>query len=319
MDYKGLFEGQNGRKIKVFSLFLFLALVSWFLSNLSEPYETRTDVTLEYKSVPDSLLLGNDAVQIMETKIRTSGFRLLYFKLFKKNIVLDVSEVSFQNPNFYLTKSSVLKQMERQFSQQVSVLDLDRERLKVDLYQVERKKLAVRPQLNLQLEPNFLLEGQLKISPDSVIVKGPYAEIANLNELLTTEATLTEVSSDFALEAALIFPKGLSNSIFSHSRVEIEGKVVKFSEKVFEVPIRGINFPEGYTIKLIPEKVGVVCKASLERLRQISAGDFGITVDYQQLGGANNNTLLLQIAKQPEGVYGIRLQERTANFVMVRK
>ena len=114
----------------------------------------------------------------------------------------------------------------------------------------------------------------------------------------------------------MVFPKGLDNTIFSNGRVKVSGKVVRFSEKVFEVPVQVVNLPEGYQVKTFPNVVTVLCKATVDRLKELSLNDFGVTADYGQLNGADKNILFLKLSKSPENVYDVKLQEPSVNFVL---
>ncbi|PRX54514.1 CdaR family protein [Flagellimonas meridianipacifica] len=314
-----LITGLNRRKGKIFFLFLVCSFLAWFLSNLSDSYESRTNFTLNYKSLPDSLILGNKASKNLEAKVRTSGFQLMYYRFFSKQIDVDLSNVGYQNGEYVITEDNLKKQMDKQLSQNVSLLDLDRSRWVVDLYQVSQKALAIKPNIELKFQPNHILDGVLTISPDSIVVKGPASEIDTLFEVETEPIILNNLSEDFSEEASIVFPKGLDNSIFSSNRTQVSGHVVKFSEKVFEVEVKPVNFPDDYEVKMFPNTVSLVCKASLEQLKTLDPGSFEIIADYKQLGGNANNSLFLKVAKKPGTVYAVRLQQRTVNFVLERK
>ncbi|MBO0324212.1 YbbR-like domain-containing protein [Muricauda sp. CAU 1633] len=314
--FKKVLQGLNQKKVKVFSLFLVCSFLAWFLSNLSETYESRANLTLNYRNLPDSLLLGKNSENVIETKLRTSGFQFLFYNFFKKRVDVDVSQVEYQNGQYILTDAALRKQIDVQLSQNISLLDLDRNRLVVDLYQVASKEIPIRANLGLQFQQNFIMDGVPQITPDHVMVKGPESEIDTLTEILTEPLQLTNLAADFSRDVALVFPKGLDNSIFSVKRVNVSGKVVKFSEKVFETSITVVNSPEGYQVKTFPNAVTVLCKATVERLKSISSSDFEVEADYAQLSGTNNNTLLLTITRKPENVYDVRLSEKTVNFVL---
>lgn len=308
-------SGLNKRKVKVFSLFLLCSFSAWFISNLSDTYESRSNFILNFRNLPDTLLLGKHSEEQMEVKLRTSGFQFLYYNFFKKRINIDVSNVRYQNGNYVLGEAELKKQIDQQLSQNISLLDLDRGQLTVDLYQVEARKIPVKANLSLQLEQNHILEGNLQIEPDSIMVKGPSAEIDTIRELWTAPIQLNNVSADFSKDAVLKFPKGLENSVFLTNRVTVSGKVAKFSEKVFDVPVRMVNFPEGFQVKTFPSSVTVLCKAGVDRLKEITAADFEVVADYGALQGTGN-TLFLKIKGSPERVYDVKLQETTVNFVM---
>ncbi|MEZ4808770.1 MAG: YbbR-like domain-containing protein [Allomuricauda sp.] len=313
--FKKLLHGLNQKKVKVFSLFLLCSFVAWFLSNLSEPYESRSNFVLNYKNLPDTLLLGNDAVNTLEAKLRTSGFQFLYYNFVKKRINIDVSQAERQNGKYVLTEDVLKKQIDQQLSQNISLLDLDRNQLVVDLYQVATKEIPVKLNLDTQYQQNFIMDGAVQISPDRITVKGPRNEIDTLKEIETERMTLSNLSTDFSQEIPLVFPKNLNNTIFSVNRVNVSGKVVKFSERVFEVPVQVLNFPEGYVVKTFPNSVSLLCKATLERLKDISETDFRVVADYRQVNGSGN-TLFLEIIQSPPNVYDVRLLENTVNFVL---
>ncbi|WP_375324697.1 YbbR-like domain-containing protein [Flagellimonas sp. GZD32] len=302
--------------MKVFSLFLLCSFLAWFISNLSESYESRAYFNLNYRNLPDSLLLGTHSEEQIEAKLRASGFQFLYYNFFKQRMDIDVSQVAYQNGNYFLDEAPLKRQLERQLSQNISLIELDRRQLVVNLYQVDTKKIPIEANIDLKLQQNFILDGKLRISPDSVQVKGPKNEIDTIRVIKTVPIQLTNVNTDFLKDAALVFPKGLDNSIFSIAQVKVSGSVSKFSEKVFEVPIKGINFPEGYQAKIFPNSVTVLCKATIGRLKEVAASDFEIVADYAQLNGSSSSTLFLSLSQKPEDVYDVRMEENTVNFVL---
>ena len=314
--FKKVLNGLNQKKAKVFSLFLLCSFLAWFISNLSETYESRAYFTLNYRNLPDSLLLGKNSNNEIEAKLKTSGFQFLYYKIFRSQIDIDVSQVEYRNGQYVLSEEVLRRQMDQQLSQNISLLDLDRNVLEVDLYQVDSKKIPIQAKLKLQLQQNYILDGKIKISPDSVEVKGPKNEIDTIKSIKTVAIQLTDVNEDFSSEVSLVFPKGLDNSIFSEGRATVSGKVSKFSEKVFEVPVQVVNAPEGYQIRTFPNSVTILCKATIERLKEISASDFEIVADYAQLDGSESSKLFLEITESPQKVYDIKLEENTVNFVL---
>ena len=261
-------------------------------------------------------MLGKNSNDQIEAKLRTSGFQFLYYKIFKRRIDIDLSQVEFQNGGYVMSEEVLKKQMDQQLSQNISLLELDRDQLEVDLYQVDSKKIPIQAKLDLKLQQNYILDGKVKISPDSVEVKGPKNEIDTIKSIETSLIEMNDVSTDFTTEVSLVFPKGLDNSIFSIGRATVSGKVSKFSEKVFEVPVKVNNVPDGYEIKTFPDEVTVLCKATIERLKEISTSDFEIIADYGQLKGTESSTLFLKVTQSPQKVYDVKLEVNTVNFVL---
>ncbi|MGX1929120.1 CdaR family protein [Flagellimonas sp. 2504JD4-2] len=316
---KKLLTGANNRKVKVFSLFLLCSFLAWFLSNLSESYESRANFNLNYRNLPDTLLLGNNSANSMEAKIKTSGFRHFYFNVFNKRINIDLSQAVYANQRYKLTEDLLKKQIEGQLSQNISLIDIYRDELFVDMYKVASKEVPIKAEMDIQFQQNYILEGMLVVDPQTVVVKGPPAEIDTLQHVFTSKIQLNNISSDFSQDIPLVFPKNMTNSIFSRSRVNVSGKVVKFSERVFEVPVIVKNFPEGYNVKTFPATISVLCKATIEQLKGMDANNFEVVADYGQLTNPNDNVLFLQVTQKPQKSYGVRLLENKVNFVLEQK
>ena len=314
--FKNLLQNLNQKKVKVFSLFLGCSFFAWFVSNLSDSYESRCDFDIHYRNLPDTMLLGKNSINSMEAKLRTSGFQFLYYNFFTKRLDIDVSEASYQNGQYIIPQEVLKKQIDRQLSQNISLLDLDRRRLVVDLYQVASKEIPISPNLDIEFQQNFILDGPLEVTPAMIVAKGPESEIDTLRQIETVLMELKNVSDDFELTIPLELPRGLDNTIYSDAQVLVSGKVAKFSEEVFTLPIQVINSPEGYRVKTFPNTVSVLCKATLDRLKEISQSDFEVVADYSQVGNSSQNIIYLEMQRTPLGIFDVRLQEKTVNFVL---
>ncbi len=306
----------NRRKAKVFSLFLISAFLAWLLSNLSESYEARTSFNIVYKNIPDTLSLGKNAARTLEVKLRTNGFQFLQYQLLHKKITLNASRVIYKDGNYYLPEDALQKQIEQQLSQNTSLLDLYQKQLAVDLYQVDSRTVPIQADLQLSFRQNHILKDTLKITPTHITIKGPKREVDCITSISTTPLALEELASDFSKEVALVVPEILENSTLPLHSVKIAGQVVKFSEKIYHIPLRVINAPENYHVKTFPNTVAVLCKAPLKQLKRIAPKDFEVIADYRQVESTTTNTLQLVLHRQPSNVYDVRLQEHHATFIL---
>src|SRR5690606_25980201 len=113
--------------------------------------------------------------------------------------------------------------------------------------------------VRIDLEQNYLLDGKLIISPDSIAVKGPSKELDTITAVWTEAKELNGINSDFSAHVPLHKFKALQNTVFSTDSVRISAKVYRFSEKVIDVPVEVINLPKDVEIKTFPDKVPVLC------------------------------------------------------------
>ncbi len=311
---KEIFSNLNRRKVKVFIVFLACSFVIWLISKLSEPYESRVTFNMNYSDLPDTLLLTKEASNTVTAKLKANGFQFLYYNLNLKGITLDLSTVQENGSKYFVDARQLKKGLEAQLAKSTSLIEVEHDLIYIDLYKVAAKKVPVRPSVSLQLSQNYFLEGPLQIEPDTVILKGPRIEIDGVTEISTVDLELKELSSNFSQELRLSMPKQIQNSELSHTKVRIAGKVVRFSEKVFDIPIKVVNLPEEFDIKIFPNTVAVVCKAAVDRLRNLTVDDFEVIADYENARASSH--MLLKLDKKPENVYDVKLQENQVQFIL---
>jgi len=311
---KTVLEKVNSRKMKVFLLFLLCSFLAWTVSKLSEEYESRANFEIVYRNIPDSLLSEGNIEKSISAKIRTSGFQFLSYAISSGSVQLDVQNVLEQDGDYFLTASTVKNQMENQLPNRISLIELDAPIYWTDLYLVDSRTIPVQPKITLQLAQNYLLEHRLTVSPDSVIIKGPKKEIEKVQSVFTLPVTLSDVSEDFARKLDLKPLDSMGNVVMNVKEVTISGKVVRFSEKEFDVNINVRNVPEGYRLRMFPDHVPLVCKAGITRLKELTPSDFDVFVDYKAI--AEDKYLFAELEERPEGTFSVRLLENQIEFVL---
>ncbi len=313
--FKKLLGSLNKRKVKVFLLFLLCSVLAWSISKLSDSYESRAAFELEFVNFPDTLLLNTKEKKYVNVKLRTSGFQFLRYGISPKKLRVDLRDVAKANEKYYITEENLKPQFEKQLSNTVSLLELTEEKVYVDLYQVVTKEVPIVTNITLNLAQNHLLNGTILIEPSMAKLKGPENEVSKINKIFTAAYEFNEMSNDFSKNLGLVMPDGMTNSQLLTKSVVLSGKVTRFSEKQFSVPVASINLPDGYSIRIFPNTVTLVCKASIERLKTITDTDFDVVVNCDEIT-PDENTLKLQIVKTPADIYSVRLLEDTIEFVL---
>lgn len=288
------------------------------MSKLSETYADRTTFDLEYINVPDSLLLGDNTFKEIDVKLRASGFQFLGFNFNRKKIKINLSDIASNHSNYYITELDFRKQLERQLPASMTLLEVDKDTLFLDFYRIGSKEVPISPNININPAQNYLVDGKLVIEPSLVVIKGPNKELDMVNSVSTTEIELNEVTEDFSIVVDLVLPEELKNSELSEKNVRISANVFRFSEKVIKIPVEVINLPEGTEIKTFPNTLEVLCKARIERLKDIGPPDFKIVADFQEERVGNQN-LRVSLIEKPSDVHSVQLLENEVEFILKRQ
>lgn len=306
------------RKVNIFLVFLVCSFLAWLVSRLSETYTQSTTFELVFTNVPDSLLLTNASKDRVDVRLRASGFQFLGFNFKPKVISIDLNSVDQNESRYYISQDVYRRQIEQQLSGSMTLLEADGDTLFFDFYEVFSKEVPVRPNVEINLGQNYLMEGPLVVSPEVITIRGPKQEIAAIEHVSTLQMVLSDLSSDFENRAALYKPEGLENTTYSRNSVKISGKIFRFSEKIVEVPVKVINLPEGTDIRTFPDVLAVLCKARIDLLKNIGVSDFEIIADFNA-AKRNDQNLNVKLTKQPATVHSAQLLENKVEYILKRE
>ncbi len=303
--------------MKIFSLFLLCSGLAWFVSNLTERYTSTTSFDLEYINVPDSLLFKGSSKDKLDVKLNCSGFQFLRYNFSPRVVQLDLSYIKKKGSKYYLPQETCIKQIEGQLPPSITLVDVDnRDTLYFALYRLYSKSVPVVTRLKIDYAQNYMLDGTLKMEPTEVTLSGPKNEIDTIGNVRTSTAILKDVSNDFSKNLALVKSVKLLNTKYSTNEVRITGKVARFSEKIVEVPVEVINLEPDMQIKTFPNKVSVLCKGKIERLKKVKASDFRVVADFNTVKDTKSSMITLNLANKPEGLFDIKLLEKEVEYIL---
>lgn len=306
------------RKVRVFLVFLAFSFTAWFISRLSQSYSHTVKVSLEYAHLPGEMVLMNAPPEAVGVRLRASGFQLLRYQLSPKTIVIDLREAQQGSRGFYISPAAYWGQIEAQLGESASLLQAPGDTLFVDFQKVISKTVPVRVEASLDFAQNHMLDGELVISPETVEVLGPPAEIDSLNELRTVPLALEQIKEDFERTLALAGREHFPHTRFSAERISVSAKVFRFSEAVVEVPVEVVNAPEGLQIQMFPKIVGVLCRGRIAALKDLKPEDFQLVADYAS-SQVESGRLQLSLIKQPGEVYEAQPLETSVEFIIKRE
>ena len=294
----------------MFSVFLACSFMIWLVSNLSETYESRALFDLNFESLPEGVALEKGLQQELRLKLRASGFRFLTGSFGQQELKINLSGLTEQEGLYYLTRTELSAQIEKQLTNSVSLLELelDNDTLFIGAYPLIRKTVPIRPNLELSVTQNYRLYGEVVVIPDSVEIEGPASELNQTTEIATQRIILENISDDFSEKSLLLHPELLVNSKLSVSTVLVKGEIDRFSEQEIKVDISRKGIPDSVAIQLLPTQVSLICRGRPENLKKLEASDFEVETfisDVSQIGTASS--LALRLTKQPDSILSVRI------------
>ena len=313
-EYLGLrFPRKN--RLRFFSLFFALSSFFWIITKLSKSFNSSVNFEVKFVNVPKLVILDPNINVSIKADITASGFQLLIYHYFKKNI-----RVTLDNANFSdnLVEIDLMDQkfvLQQQLYQSTKLNLISPSKLTIPFSALKRKKIPVIPPSQIDFKPGYDRAGDWIIEPDSIWVYGPSQKIDTLNKYVIHQLSIDKIDQEI-VEKVDIIP--WDQIKFETNKILIKVPVKRFTEKSIEVFINIKNVPDSLAIKLFPQSLKVTFLVLLDRAEAIKSGDFKFICDFEKSHLKTKNTMDIFLEMKPEGVRNVRWKPKEVDY-LIRK
>ncbi|SDU01532.1 YbbR-like protein [Polaribacter sp. Hel1_33_78] len=307
---------KNFKKIpKTFISFLVASFLIWFLITFSKEYTTVITYAVNYKNIPQNKLLQETPINNIDITVKASGFKILRSKFKNKKIQLEASKLKRKGHSkfYFLTKSQVTK-IQKQLLFGVELKEILQDTIYLNLGVLTSKRVAVKPNLEINYHVGYDLLNEIKISPDSIVISGPEAQVKKIDYLELSELKLNDVKSNFLEEVSVL--KLNNNFKYSAQKITISGNVDKFTEGKLQIPFTTKNLPKNINLTTLSEKVEVIFVVALSNFSKISEASFKVECDYLISEKNNLGYLIPKVILEPVFIKSVKIIPKKIDFLI---
>ncbi|KGL60664.1 MULTISPECIES: CdaR family protein [unclassified Polaribacter] len=307
---------KNFKKIpKTFISFLVASFLIWFLITFSKEYTTVITYAVNYKNIPQNKLLQETPINNIDITVKASGFKILRSKFKNKKIQLEASKLKRKGPSkfYFLTKSQVTK-IQKQLLFGVELKEILQDTIYLNLGILTSKRVAIKPNLEINYHVGYDLLNEIKISPDSIVISGPEAQVKKIDYLELSELKLNDVKSNFLEEVSVL--KLNNNFKYSAQKITISGNVDKFTEGKLQIPFTTKNLPKNINLTTLSEKVEVIFVVALSNFSKISEASFKVECDYLISEKNNLGYLIPKVILEPVFIKSVKIIPKKIDFLI---
>tara|TARA_R110001583_G_scaffold16041_10_gene65204 strand:+ start:10191 stop:11195 length:1005 start_codon:yes stop_codon:yes gene_type:complete len=322
---KDVFDKENikaNKKMATYMFFVVLATIFWFLNALSKEYTTTVNYPVTYKDLPSKKILSNELPSRLKLTVRAYGFDLLRYKLsFFQSLNFPVNEYTNNkmekvgDNNFLFPTNRMTSQVATQLSSAISVTHISPDTINFQFSSLIEKKIPVHLNTELKFEPQFRLEGDVVLKPDSVWVIGAQAIIDSVKQVETELLELKKLNETKTKRIDLVKVEGLS---FVQKKVEVKLPVEQFTEAQKQVRLKVINVPESVFLRLFPHEIKLSYLVGLKDYETISAEQFDLEADYSKMDTVRN-ILKVYLKNSPLNVSNISFYPEEVGYLIEKK
>ncbi len=310
-------------KIYIFLICILISSFIWFLIKMSKEYSYDFVYQIEYDKQEQDENIINASANTLVLQVNTQGFKLLrmYFREKERKLTIDLSSLDFEQKEGY--KEAAVKSIDV-FSQQIKDYKLRPEDFNIStdvIYfrtnKMQRKKLPVHLNADINCEESFKIAEKLQLKPDSVYL---YAskEVLNKTDFVETEfLKIKKLSKSTRLPISLQVKDGF----LSTDKVLLEIVVDKYTEKTLQLPIEirydSLGLKMKSEIRIFPSEAELRLHVPVSKYQNMKMEALQAYILYNQQA-AKNERLKIQVDGIPENVELLRILPETVEFIILK-
>ncbi len=302
---------------KTFIGFLIASFLIWLLITFSKEYTTVIKYTVDYNNIPQNKLLQEAPIKELDITVKASGFKIVSSKFKNKKIQLEASNLKRSNNSkfYFLIKNQILK-IQKQLASEVEIQEIAQDTIYLSLGLLKSKKVALKPDLEVNYHIGYDLLNEIKIKPDSIIISGPESQIDKINHLNLSKLILSDVKTSFNEEVLILKNKKVNSLKFSSLKTTISGEVEKFTEGNLKIDFITKNLPKNVNLTTLTENVEVVFVVALSNFTKVSEASFKIECDYSISEKNSLGYLIPKIITKPDFIKSVKIIPTKIDFLI---
>ena len=259
----------------------------WTLNKLSKKSNHNISIKINIVDLPENLVLDSLSSKQINLKISGTG------NVQTKKKIINISAKNLSKKMLYIKKEEVESQLESN----IKVMDIYPDTIILFTSKKEIKKVPINHNIEVSLKPNHWLKNNIKIEPDSILIKGNKRNLEKLFFLETEKLKLLNVSGK---QSGVIYLK--ENDFFEKKmKLTYNLETEKYTEGQIKLKIEPINYPINKELLLFPKNILLKYLVSEKEYNNIKEDDFKIVCDFKNIN-INTKHCTINIIEQPENI-----------------
>ena len=237
---------KTSKEFLIFLFFLALSGIFWLSLTLNETYEREFSVPVSVVGVPKNAVLTSDEVDTVRVTIRDKGIMLVFYKYGDalKHIELPFRNYTHNNGTGQIPASEIQKRIYQNLVSSSKITAIKPEKMEFFYNYGTKKQVPVRWSGRVIPEELYFIS-KVSYEPDSVTIYASQEKLDSINMVYTEQLNYANFRDTLIIDCNLAKLKGVK-TVPDHIRIKFFTDVLT-EERISNIPIVGINMPEGKT------------------------------------------------------------------------
>ena len=302
------------KQILIFLFFLVLSGVFWLFLTLNESYEQEIKVIYKIKGIPKNVVLTSHEIDTIRVTIRDKGWVILrYLYNDYRSVNINYKNYDRGNGSGIASSSEIKRLIAKQLETSTIVNSIKPDRLEFFYNNGERKRVPVRWAGRVIPEQLYFIS-HVQYMPDSVDIYSSREKLDSIKVIYTEALNYAGFRDTLIVDCKLSHQKDVK-VVPENIRIGFYTDVLT-EESIDGVPIKAINMPVGKSLRTFPAKVTVSFVAGASLYRNLSANDFTVVADYNEIINHPAEKCHIYLKNVPRGISRARLSVSMVDYLI---
>ncbi|MCR5240757.1 MAG: YbbR-like domain-containing protein [Prevotella sp.] len=306
---------KTSKEFLIFLFFLALSGIFWLSLTLNETYEREFSVPVSVVGVPKNAVLTSDEVDTVRVTIRDKGIMLVFYKYGDalKHIELPFRNYTHNNGTGQIPASEIQKRIYQNLVSSSKITAIKPEKMEFFYNYGTKKQVPVRWSGRVIPEELYFIS-KVSYEPDSVTIYASQEKLDSINMVYTEQLNYANFRDTLIVDCNLAKLKGVK-TVPDHIRIKFFTDVLT-EERISNIPIVGINMPEGKVLRTFPAKTSVSFVAGVSVYRNLKPEDFTVIVDYDEIRRNPSEKCHVYLKNVPSGISRAKLETIMVDYLI---
>ena len=303
------------KEFLIFLFFLCLSGIFWLLMTLNETYEMEFRIPVKVVNIPNNVVLTSEETDTVRVTLRDKGLMLVSYQYGDgiKPIIVNFKSYARSSSSFVVPTADIQRMLYQQLSASTKIAGIKSDRMEFFFNYGECKKVPIEYSGRVAPEELYFIS-EVKYSPDSVTVYSTRDKLDSIHVIYTEPLNYTNFRDTLNITCR---PKAVKGVKVVPSSIKIRFITdVLTEESIDNIPIIGINMPEGKVLRTFPSKVSVSFVTGVRQFKKLSPRDFYVIVDYDEIKAHSTEKCNVILRRHPNGVSRATLNLKQVDYLI---
>ena len=306
---------KTSKEFLIFMFFLALSGAFWLSLTLNETYEREFAVPVSVIGVPKNAVLTSDEVDTVRVTIRDKGIFLVSYKYGDalKRINLPFHNFTHNNGTGLIPASEIQKRLYQKLISSSKITAIKPEKLEFFYNYGSKKQVPIRWSGRVIPEELYFIS-RVSYDPDSVTIFAAQDKLDSINIVYTEQLNYANFRDTLTVDCNLAKLKGVK-TVPDRIRIKFYTDVLT-EERISNIPIVGVNMPEGKVLRTFPAKTSVSFVAGVSVYRNLKPEDFTVIADYDEIRRNPSEKCRIYLKNMPSGISRAKLETNMVDYLI---